>query len=335
VAVQFRGEWRFSLRGFFTCGAAMVLAAILVGAIYVYATGRITNKLSAIETLKNLVNWIKSMLGMETAGVAGSQLFAVTFTPGEGKAMRFIQGSGAFAKELIQGLHYAGVVSALLGLWWSFPNLRRQAGFWALAIYAAIHAFILIALAMSVFYVSDRHVMILVIFGTFFVVVGFRELPIRVLGWLKSDTAEWRWYRSANVWFAILFIAMFGASLPRATQRLHGMRVGNHQAGIWLKDKVQPVDVIEDDHAWSHFFSGLLFTEGREPVVEPDVKPKCYIVTTRARDGSEDPKRVSQHLAKDAKPVYTWPEQSEPSRARIVVYEQPRVFATHPWRTKQ
>jgi hypothetical protein len=250
--------------------------------------------------------------------------------------MRFAQSSGAFSKELIQGLHYAGIVPALLGLWWSFPTLRRQAGFWALAIYAVIHAFILIALAMSVFYVSDRHVMILVMFATFFVVYGLRELPQRLLR--RPDTlinVETRWYRSPGVWFAILFLAMFGASLPRATQRLHGMRVGNHQAGIWLKDKVQPVDVIEDDHAWSHFFSGLLFTEGREPIVGPGEKPKCYIVTTRARDGSDDPKRVSPHLRKDAKLVYTWPEQSELSRARIAVHEQARNQKTHPYRKMQ
>ena len=73
-------------------------------------------------------------------------------------------------------------------------------------------------------------------------------------------------------------------------------------------DKVQPVDVIEDDHARYAIFSGLLFTEGREPIVGADEKPKCYIVTTRAQDGSDDPKRVSPNLAKDAKPVYTWPE---------------------------
>jgi hypothetical protein len=330
--VQMRSEWRSSRGRFVQCGLAMVLAAMLVGSIYVYATGRITNKLSAIEIFNNLLDKFRGGQACNSM-----QLFAVSFVPNDSKGIRLAQSASAFSKELLQGLHYAGIGPAILGFWWSFADLRCRAGFWALGIYAALHSAILIALAMSVYYVSDRHVMILVLLASFFVVVGLRELPRRVLAWMNGLPSPGQsWVRSAPVWFAVLFVALIGASLPRATQRLHGLRVGNHEAGKWLAAHVDPdADVIEDDHAWSWFFSGLFMNEGKEKPLRNERRATLYVVTTRSRDPQIDANRGAVHFIKDAEIVYTWPEQISPDKARIIVHARTRDFKTHPWRKSQ
>src|SRR5439155_8935638 len=117
-------------------------------------------------------------------------------------------------------------------------TLQRHPGFWAVTVYCALHAAILVRLGMAASYVSDRHVMILVLLGSFFAVFGLRELPRRVL---RREDADARacasgsgWYRSANLWFVLLFVALVAVCLPKATQRLHGNRVGNRAAGAWL-----------------------------------------------------------------------------------------------------
>src|SRR5262245_55679518 len=108
--------------------------------------------------MQNIQNWLIP----RDAGTRSAHLLAVPFAPSHSKTMRAGQSAAAFGKELMQGLHYAGIVPAILGFCWSFARLRREAGFWAVAIYLGLHSLILLALAMSVFYVSDRHVMILV-----------------------------------------------------------------------------------------------------------------------------------------------------------------------------
>ncbi len=338
LATQFRTEWRASWGRTFVCGLGMVLASLLFVSVYVYATERITNKPSAMDSLRNLWKWLISLAtsGATQAGLHGSaHLFAASYPASDSNAIRLKCSLWALLAEICQGFHYVATVPALLGCWGSFATLRRHAGFWALALYGVLHSFILVALAMSVHYVSDRHVMILVMGGCYFVVFGLRELPRRVLAWHKAETpnpAVLPWYRSASMWFAILLLALIGVSLPKATQRLHAHRVGNHQAGLWLADHLQIGDVIEDDHNWSHFYAGLLFEEGREPVLPVDHESICYVVTTRSRDVDIDAKRQTAKIAPDARIVFVWPPHSDAATARVIVYAQRRSFKTHPWR---
>src|SRR6185503_15542181 len=78
----------------------------------------------------------------------------------------------ALGVEVNQGFHYVAGFPAILGLLWSFGQLRREVGFWALLLYASMHAVVLIRLGTVANYISDRHVMILVIAGCFFAVEG-------------------------------------------------------------------------------------------------------------------------------------------------------------------
>jgi hypothetical protein len=327
-------------RRFLACGLVTLSAAVLLGSIYVAATGRITNKLSAIETLKNLFDWITRILGAsetQGAGTGSAFLFGASFPLTDSRWIRFQRSAWALVSEINQGFHYVAGIVALFGCVMSFSRLRGQVGYWFLAVFVLLHSLVLIALAMSVGYVSDRHVMILVLIGSFFVVVGLHELPRLAFGWRKADDTTdeaanriTRWASSPKVWFALLLAGLFIFCLPKATQRLHGNRLANHAAGLWLADHLQDGDIILDDHAWSHFFSGSVFREGFEPMLPRDMQPNCYVVMTRSRDPLIDEKRQEGVLDKDAKVV--WPAADQVERARVVIYLQPRDERKNPWR---
>lgn len=340
IAVQFRSEWRSSWPRFLACVGTALLAAMLIGSIYVSATGRITNKISAIEIIKNLWDLVSGhFLTSESQGAANGSmvLFGVSFPVTDHRGIRLLRSVWALIAEVTQGFHYIAGISAVLGFCGSFGMLRRQPAFWVLLVFSLVHSLLLIALAMSVSYVSDRHVMILVLGGCFFVIVGLREVPRRVLAWLKIDEnvdanpgVGKAWYRSSVVWFGVLLAALFVICLPKSTQRLHGNRVGNHAAGLWLAENFKEGDLIIDDHSWSHFFSGAVFREGIEPALSRDQRPNCYIVTTRSRDSQIDEKRQAGVLEKDAEIV--WPGPAERENARVVVRLQRRNFEKYPWR---
>ncbi len=230
------------------------------------------------------------------------------------------------ASEFSQGFLYIGWFPALLGLFWSWSRLRGDPRFWLVACYCVIHSTILLLLAMVEFYVSDRHMMPLVLCGTFFMVAGIIGAASRVCGWLKSPS------RQMNVAFALL-AALTLFCLPKSLQRLHPNRIGNHQAGIWLAAQLTTGDMVEDDHAYTHYYAGQVFIEGKEPPVPNGYQPTCYVVVTRSKDAEIGTARNEKedHLRKHATLAYHWPENRPLEEARVVVYAEPRDPKRNPW----
>ena len=325
IAMQIVPSWRCTWRRFLECGIAATTTAAVVGAIYVGATGQFSNKPATNVILQGIDP------GTPQVRLGPAQLFAATVSPTDNANLRLAYSGWAVLAEINQGYHYFASIPALLGLCWSFNTLRRHSGFWLLTVYLAIHAAILVMLARTASYVSDRHVMILVLVGSFQVAFGLCEFPRRVLAWLKVEPSSSS-FCSPAVWYGALSIVLLTACMPKATQRLHANRAGNHEAGRWLASHVQTGDHVVDDHAWSHFFAGLVFKEGDRPAIPPDVVPTCYVVTTRSRDPLVEANRNQSVLAKDAKVVYAWPEQAEVEKARVVIYAQPRDWEHQRWR---
>ncbi len=328
IVMQMLPAWRTTWPRFLACGSAAVLSAALVGSIYVCTTGQITNKPAPNFIIGN--SDAPDARQMSLGAPGGMHLFAARVTFSDNKSIRMASSVGAIFAEINQGFHYAATVPAILGFLLSFGMLRRQPGFWMIAVFGAIHGVVLVALGMAAAYVSDRHVMIFVLLGCFLAVAGLREVPRTALTWFKIDDGT-AWYRSAPVWFALLFVTLINSSLPKATQRLHGNRAGNHAAGLWLSEKIKEGDHVVDDHGWSHFFAGLVFTESAQPVLPKDYVPTCYVVTTRARDPQVDAERHARVIAKSAEVVYVWPAQAEVDKARVVIYAQPRNWETQRW----
>jgi Dolichyl-phosphate-mannose-protein mannosyltransferase len=339
VGMQLRSGERMAWSRFLACGSIALLAAMLIGAVYVGATGRISNKPSLNETLRNL--WelaTRFFLTSDTQAAAGSvHLFGASFPLADSRWIRLERSVWALISEINQGFHYVAGMVAVIGGCLSFKLLWRDACFLVLLAFGVLHSLVLIALAMSVGYVSDRHVMILVLIGCFLVIVGLREVPRIFLAWRKPSQTpntpanSWKvWLRSPCVWFAVLMTALLVFCMPKATQRLHGNRAANHAAGMWLAEHLEEGDLVIDDHSWSNFFAGHVFLEGNEPVLPRRKQPTCYVVTTRSRDPLIDEKRQDGVVEKDAK--VAWSDAGQIERARVIIYAQPRDAKKNPWR---
>src|SRR5262249_53308469 len=152
------------------------------------------------------------------------------------------RGVAAIIAELAQSFHYIGTIPVLLGIAWSWQRLRTQAGFWIMATLCTLHAAALCLLVVKVGYVSDRHVMILVLCGSYFLAGGLCELPGRVSGWLArlprapdtNSAATAARYGPASIYALGLTLIMVAACLAKALQPLHHNRVGHQAAGRWL-----------------------------------------------------------------------------------------------------
>jgi hypothetical protein len=332
--------WRLPWRRHVTSAAALLITTVAVGSVYVYATGKITNKLSVemviawvLQVSQQLLYRLLELLGSGGDG-SGPALFALTFRKADRPPEQLALSVRALALEIGNGFHYAGIVPALIGLYASFSRLRRLPGPWALAIYCAMHATALLAVAMTLSYVSDRHVMVLVLCGSYLVAAGLCEIPRRVLAYFGGQPGS-SLLRSPAFWSILLLVGLIGFCLPKTLQPLHANRAGNHLAGLWLAERLQFGDIVDDDHCWSHYYAGQVFEEGKDPLLPRGAQPTCYCVRTRSRDPEINQKRLEGEETlrqKDARLVWHWPANVTVENARVVIYALPRDPKQFPWR---
>jgi hypothetical protein len=328
-AAPFVSTWRLSARRCIASAAALTVTSLLVCSLYVYATGRITNKLSALQVIDVLRHPFGERAGGDVdepvAWSGGGPLFAVTFAPADRSVHQLARSTRALSSELCTGFHYAGIVFAAVGLAWSFGRLRNLPGFWVLAVYSSIHTATLLALAMTVSYVSDRHVMVLVLCGSYLVIAGLCELPRRVVGW--TGTGGRSLLVQPAFWSLLLLAGLIGISVPKVLQPLHANRGANRAAGYWLAERLRPGDVVDDDHCWSHYYAGMVFKENIPEVVAPNHERVCYVVITRSRDTEINQSRKDREekaRARGGHVVHFWPEAGDVDAARVVIWAVPR-----------
>jgi len=337
VGMQFVTRWRKSWVPFFACGLSLCGAAAAVGSVYFLTTGQFTNKPAAdkIGHLQFVSANEKPSPSVEIQGPLVASVFGVFIKPTTYFPLRLGRGLGAMAAELSQGFHYFGWIPALLGLWWCWPRLRGLPSFWVLASYCLLHGGVLLLLAMVEFYVSDRHTLVIILCGTLFAVVGVREFTLCLWGWnerLQTHNAFSSWLAPGR-FMGVFLLAMVLFCLPKTVQRLHGNRVGNHQAGLWLATQLKPGDLVIDDHAYSHYYAGQVFEEGKKPVLPKGYQPTCYVVVTRSKDFESEGIRKDKEveIRQHAKLVYQWPENRSWEEARVIIYAQPRDMQQNPW----
>jgi 4-amino-4-deoxy-L-arabinose transferase-like glycosyltransferase len=321
VAMQIRPAWRLPWRQFVASGAALVLVWAACASLYVYATGRITNKISVIM----VIDMLTAPLHQLHADAGGGPLFAITFTPSSHSSVQLARSARALGLEVSNGFHYLGVVPAALGLLLSFGTLRRLPGFWMITLYCMVHATILLALALTVSYVSDRHVMVLVLCGSSLASAGLCELPRWLLRSARLHPRSLLLHPAC--WSAVLFAGMIGFCLPKTLVPLHTNRHGNRAAGEWLAEQFRAGDYVDDDHCWSHYYAGMVFLENRDPPPAQDHQPMKYVVITRAHNRAiGEVRRQREERLKDdgASVVYHWPCTASEDDARVVVYARPR-----------
>jgi hypothetical protein len=82
--------------------------------------------------------------------------------------------------------------------------------------------------------------------------------------------------------------------------------------------------VIEDDHAWAHYYAGQVLREASPPGIPSGLYPNCFFVISRASERREPvtPRKYAESTIAGwgARIVYHWPPEASPGEARVVVY---------------
>lgn len=319
---------RRTWRQLFLCEAALLAGALVTGGVHTLTIGGFSNKPA--------VNGI--MGGAATAAVS-SDGHPGTTTPRRASAFIWadswnsrtrplLRSLWAVVREFCQALHYFCVAPLLLGVCWQWNRLRRIPGVWVLTAICLVYLAVLCRLGVKTGYVSDRHVMVLVLLGTYLTVAGLLELPGRLLArlqaaraWEKAPLLARRARRYPGVIALAALLVVTGICLSETLQPLHGNRVGHHAAGTWLAEHVRPGDIVDDDHFWAHYYAGLVFEEGNPP--PHGWKCQHFVVISRSphRDKALVRNEAERRLrAQGASLVYRWPADGPEERAHVVVY---------------
>ena len=104
-------------------------------------------------------------------------------------------------------------------------------------------------------YVSDRHVLVLVLCGIFLVAGGvfaLSELVTRFAHRLRARAtpASQATAVTSGRLAVVLLVALMGFGLQEALKPLHGNRAGHRQAGLWLAEHTRLADPVIDPFCW-------------------------------------------------------------------------------------
>jgi 4-amino-4-deoxy-L-arabinose transferase-like glycosyltransferase len=328
---------RRSLRQLTTCAASLIVPAMLLGSIYVLATGHFTGKPSFGQM------WGDKIPELEEGPVhverASHPLVASTFAfvldLKQGVMLRAGKALWNLCGELVKCFHYVAWLPTLLGMWWFRRRAFVEPGLWVLLVLCVLWVIGLCWLAVVVGYLSDRHLQLLVMCGSYATAAAVWELPSRCAAWLQRQPWQgvaggpYRQTARTSAVAAILLGGMLAAGLPKALERLHANRAGYHAAGLWLAEHAAPVDIILDDHCWAHFYAGHVFLENRVVSMPPGYRPMRFVVVGR-RDkeiipswNRDKPFDENELRAKGGHIVYAWPGAVKEEDAAVVVYAMP------------
>ncbi len=243
---------------------------------------------------------------------------------------RRLWGLYAIATEVTKDFQYLCVLPLLLGLWKFRDRLKTGGGAWVLLVLCLLHSLVLWRLAVVVGYVSDRHVLVLVLCGVFVAAGGvfvLGELIARGVHRLRSgSTAGSAPFVESGKLSVVLLLTLIGLGLHEALKPLHANRAGHRQAGLWLAEHTELADPVADPFCWAHYYAGRVFWEGLTPPAPPGYVPTQYVVLERSpsRDHSRLPTiDHAKALAASGHVVYHWPVEKTEAEAKILVYAVP------------
>jgi hypothetical protein len=338
LALQRSKAHRRSWRQVLVCGGSLTAAALLMSSPYTLVTHHLTNKPSGNQIFgKDLPELEKFDPALQKPqACAGRPLMASTLAVvlnlQDNWGKRFLAAVWYLSRELVKCFHYVAWLPALLGMWWYRRQARQVPGMWVLLVLCATLALVLCRLAVVVGYMSDRHLLLLVMCGTYAAAAAEWELPARLRTWLTRQA--WSGgalspvpHTAATAALAVLLLAgTIASALPKTLDTLHGNRAGHHAAGLWLAEHAAAADIIDDEHCWAHYYAGRVFLEMQATIRPQGYQPVRYVVIGR-RDhditqtfNRLQPVSEEKLSAQGGQIVYHWPAQGPVAEAAVVVY---------------
>lgn len=304
-------NWRRTWSQVFLGGGSLSAAALLLAIPFVAFAGKIILKPGPSKAFAQAVH-----AGSTTSN---GPIFAAYWVWNEGEEIppskRFWWSFKILPWELIKGSMYVGWVAALFGLWWSRDRFRQEPGAWVMVVICLAIAYSLWRLVVVVGYVSDRHIMLILLCAIPWAVAGLVALGQRLASWQPRLAAA----------PMLLPLGCALAMLPKDLTPLHYERSGFREVGEWLAEHTHPIDQIEDPLCWAHYYAGRVFLEHTSHPVPPGYQPHRYIVI---EDAGNDHSRVptyqqAREKIAHAELVHSWEGKRGRKHARVLVYALP------------
>jgi hypothetical protein len=303
--------------------AALGVGIAMVAVPYMILIGGVTNKPSVQNALPSLPGPLGRMKGPETSAIIGSPPIASFWVLPEGTghigAVR--PAVTETLKEASQGLHYTGAALAVFGILALRRRIAADPGLgllvtmlvisFGIATWVGTHG--TVVNGVWTHYVSERHVILIVLVGVLFAAAGLRESVH-----LVPEHQE----LGRRIALGLLAVFILTA-IPSTLKPIHSNREGHKEAGRWLKEHLQHEDCLIDPFEWAGCYSEKtlhhVFPDPKYPFVT------YAVVDDKTRDG-DHARLPRMKQARDVatngykKLVYYWPPGSE-ENAKVMVYQ--------------
>lgn len=335
VAVGMAGVGRWPRRAVAGWLTALGVGGLIPAAPYMVLIGGITNKPAMNGVIGNFIGSPRQQIleswKAEQGAIRGADraaLFGAWYVPSK-DGPRAAWAVMAVAKETLKGMYYAPALWAAVGLAVAVRRLRTDPKFWVPILFASMTVGLLLTLAYTKWYVSERHTLPLVLVGCLFAAGGLepagrwaatRRFTKDIVGAVGGP------YPAA----VCVLVAIVLAAVPSALKPLHEHRAGHKYAGEFLAANAAPEDVIIDPFEWAQFYAGrALYTIPPDPVNPPW---RWAVVEASKKDNphSRLPRMEdARNVQNDGRAVvaFAWPEGKSADEAEVVVY---RLDASKP-----
>ena len=299
---------RLAARPMLVRATALTLGVLLLAAPYMATVGGVTNKPTGRKLLRFLIG---APPQPELVANPSIPLLGAWYVPGE-DGSRPVWIAATFVKESTKTLHYLPAILALVGLgyvlrtrWRTEPAIRVP------VLYLGAHAGLLLVMATSSGYLSERHTLPLALVGCLLAAQGLVVVAERIAA-LRS----WNPRTVARFATAILVLAC----LPPLARTRHDDRFGHILAGRWLAEHAAQADAIVDPFDWAQFYAGrTLYGIPADP--NPATSFYAVVEEGKGAPRSKLPRHgYAVELARKGRPVYEW--QGESHRGmKVVIYQ--------------
>jgi hypothetical protein len=305
LARQLVAVWRQQWGRTVAHASALAAGVLLLAGPYVATIGGLSNKNAVRGTIGEPINDPDGLLP-QYGHAGGPKLLAAWFHESGGVSPRWAWAARAVTVETVRAFEFFGLALVLIG-WVVFrPRPGSGAARTALAAIVILHGLILCRMASLSGYLSERHILL-------FVVVGSFPAAAAIL-WLGRFV-----YRiPTGVIVGGLLLAGLLTAGPALAKPLHYNRAGHKAAGHWLAKTVTDSDAILDPFCWAEFYAGRV--ETRDTTDRPD---RLFVIL---EPGDNQHSRLPHIPAAKAAAyygqiVYHWPEKKPLEKAQVVVYE--------------
>jgi hypothetical protein len=308
LAMQLPRRWRQTGRSVLVQSSALSLAALAVMTPYMLVIRGVTVKNTPnimINQQRPDADWENRLRPHETpkderhssGSMPAATLFAKFWGPGDPgfdaiaeritelddlrtlqPPSRYLWALKALCIEIGKAFFYVMWMPAVLGLWCRRDCFQRVPGVWVGLLVCLSLTALLYRMAEKMGYLSDRHLLLIVLCGLFWSVTGIIVLGEKLaLGAARlwPALAGRRW-TEGRIWALALLLFLSAAPLPRTLDRLHGERKGFRTVGHWLAANTESGDYIEDPYCWAYYYAGRVFVEGVRSL--PVDKSSCFYV---------------------------------------------------------